>query len=104
MNEQQMKEALDGKFFYLTAEGKTQCRDVPAGFSGEFKTYQYNSEAYRAGGLKTADKTKPSHDWTDREIMMLMYLRRKKTSVMQIHLKLGLSRWLVSKKCVELGI
>lgn len=102
--EQQMKDALDGKFFYLTHEGRTECREVPEGFNGQFTTHNFSHQAAREGGLKSAARAKEDHDWTDDEMTLLMYLRRKNVSIRQCAVELMLSRWTVRYQCKRMGI
>jgi len=79
--EQQMKEALDGKFFYFTPEGKVACRDVSPRFVPTHGfDYLYSKESASKGGMAAGgDKKKNRITWSDGQTEWLRKNMGRKT-------------------------
>ena len=70
--EQQMKDYLDGKFFYLTHEGRTECRQVGEGHSPVANFTKNYSKKYMAkGGQRSVEIRRERINWTADQIEWL---------------------------------
>lgn len=64
--EQQMKAELDGKFFYLTPEGRVACRDVSPSFIPTCGfDHAYSKESASKGGKKAVAMKRDRMKWSE---------------------------------------
>lgn len=108
--EQAMREALDGKFYSFThndAGGmKIHEKSVPKDYCPPYNiTKQPLESASRGGRNRHANEYMRIYlFWTDAKTEELKRLHATGDSARKIGLVLGISRFLVGKKCNELGL
>jgi hypothetical protein len=80
-NEQQMKAALDGKFFYFTHDGAVKCKEVNENFSGASSFNNNYSKEYMAKGGKKAIGSKKHNriTWSEGQVAWLKKNMDRKT-------------------------
>lgn len=106
--EQQLKKYLDGKFFYLTHEGRVECREVDfkhSPFAGFEKSYSKESAA--KGGKATSAKKRNHVNWSEGQTAWLKKNMNSKTvkqcadalnvQYHRVYAKISALRWLEHK-------
>ena len=77
--EQQMKRALDGKFFYFAHDGAVKCKEVSEGFAGA-SSFKNNYRNYMAKSGQKAGAKKRNHlTWNEGQVAWLKENMDRKT-------------------------